>query len=153
MLKTTFFTISALALTLSATQACADDRGGKGHRMDFATLDANGDGQITAAEIEAQKATRFAEMDTDGNGEISLEEFSAKGSGKSGDHADRHARFFALLDADNSGGLTQAEIESRRNIDRSQMMLAMLDTNGDGQISQEEFEAGKGRGHGGKGWK
>ncbi len=146
--------LSALALSLFATAALADDggmgrKGHKGERVDFATMDANGDGQITADEIEARKAAKFAELDTDGDGEVSLEEFTAHHEGRGGDRAEKMIK---LLDADGSGGLSQEELENRKNISRSQAMIAFLDENGDGQISEEEFNNAKGH-HGMRGWK
>ena len=41
-------------------------------------MDANGDGQITKAELQAYSAAEFSKVDTDGNGSLSIEELTAK---------------------------------------------------------------------------
>lgn len=50
-------------------------RGGDRAQM-IEQLDANGDGAITRAEVDAAAAARFAEADADGNGFLSAEELA-----------------------------------------------------------------------------
>lgn len=159
--------ISAVALVAvfgSATASFA--HGGKGGRMaasgmtpDFATLDANSDGKITQAEIDALKATRFAAMDTDGNGKISAEEFAAGRKAKSEERAEKFEerkakmieKMIEKLDTDEDGEISADEMDAMGKTS----MIERLDTDGDGTISEEEFEKISKRGHGkgGKGGK
>ena len=48
-----------------------------GERPDFATLDANGDGYITADEISANKNARFSDADANGDGLLDRDELLA----------------------------------------------------------------------------
>ena len=120
----------------------------------FETLDVDGDGEITAADIEALRASRFAEIDTDGNGEVSEAEFIARAQEQAGDRA---TRMFERLDADGDGVLSRDVLESRGGRGMGERLLSRADTNDSGGVSAEEFEAIKDRmaerrgGRGGKG--
>ena len=61
------------AAALTATEALAHGKGG-GQRMNFEQLDTNSDGQISRAELQAQRAERFRAADTDGDGQLSAAE-------------------------------------------------------------------------------
>lgn len=150
--------ISSLVLALASGAALADDGKGKmgkrgmgmhGPRPEFSDFDSNGDGQVTAAEIQAFGDARFAAIDTDGNGEISAAEFAAKSQS---DNAERAQKMVDRFDADKSGGVSKDEMPKPRDAgDRVAKMIERFDTNGDGQISQEEFAAHDKRGkRGGK---
>lgn len=97
---------------------------------DFETLDADGDGSITPAEMEAFKtkmdadrkakmeareAARFAKADTDGNGSLSADELSTQ---------------------------MRADDEARK-AKRLEKMISKLDKNGDGELSADEMSAMK----------
>jgi hypothetical protein len=133
-----------------------------GDRPVFAELDANGDGQITAEDIEARRTARFTALDTDGDGQVSLAEFQAEASARA---AERAGTVFGRLDADGDGMLSRDVIEMRGGQGGFEVrVIERFDANGDGGLSEEEFDAianrmaemregrgkgwGEGRGHG-----
>lgn len=175
-MKTTgrIITLTAL-LALAGGAALAhgdrDDRragpGRDGARPDFATLDTDGDGSLTAADFEARFAARFSEMDTDGDGKASQEEMVAHAAAEAVKRAEARARERAAghaarmierLDTDKDGALSAEEMqamgEGRRGRGGPERMLERLDTDKDGAVSEAEFDTamqarGDGRGKGG----
>ncbi len=111
--------------------------------FDFAQLDANKDGKITAEELNQQRADRAKSLDADGNGTISLEEYTAffRAQREAIQTARDTARFKAL-DADGNGQLSVAELIVRPMPMR---MIERMDANNDGAVTQEEFDAAKAR--------
>ena len=83
-------------------------------------MDANGDGALDAAEMEAHRAAR-------------AEKCKAKVAEKSGE---RQAKMMARLDANKDGLLQKAEMNGQ-GVER---MLKRLDKDGDGRISKAEAE-------------
>ncbi len=148
MMKTTL--IAGLFLTAAAVPLAAQGMGGpggpegEGRRPTFEMLDADGDGKVTQAEIEAFRANRFAEVDADGDGVVTLEEFTAQAVARA---TERAAEMFGRLDADGDGTLSRDVLEARgpRGPMDEGRMFARLDADGDGAISLEEFEAMKER--------
>ena len=145
----------ALAATLGAavlvpamipTMATAHGDGPKdGKRAEFMEkrfqeMDADKDGKVTAAEMEAFRAARFAAADANGDGKLSLEEMSSARAQK---HKERFGRMIAKLDRDGDGQLSAEEMPMRGD------RMMKLDTDGDGAISLEEMKAAKGH-HGPK---
>lgn len=108
--------------------------------MRFQQMDADKDGKITAAEIEAFQAARFAKADANGDGKLSLEEMDAARAEK---RQERFGRMIAKLDKDGDGQLSTDEMPMRGK------RMMKLDTDGDGAISLEEMKAAKGH-HGPK---
>jgi hypothetical protein len=66
--------------------AAGGDRGRRGGRRGFGggfgRADADGDGVITRAEVEAQTRTRFERQDTNGDGVVSADEVRARFAGR-----------------------------------------------------------------------
>ncbi|MEL6645496.1 MAG: EF-hand domain-containing protein [Pseudomonadota bacterium] len=120
----------------------AEARGKGGERASFEMLDADGDGQVTQADLDTLRNERFAEFDADGDGSVTEEEFMARASAQAGERA---AAMFARLDADGDGVLSRDVIEQGRGGDRAGRMIERLDTDGDGAVSAEEFEAAQER--------
>ncbi|MFT6526479.1 MAG: Ca2+-binding EF-hand superfamily protein [Celeribacter sp.] len=166
MTRTSLISAVALIAVLgSATASFAYGDKGMGPRggmmPDFATLDADGDGQVTQAELDAQKAARFAEIDADGDGSVTAEELAAYKDAK--DMTVRTERFemmISRMDVDGDGALSADEMSGAVK----KTPLERLDTDGDGSISEEEFAAAasargdrggdrgeRGHGKGGKG--
>lgn len=150
MKSTVLMTAIVAGLTLTAMDASAAGRGGDRAMPDFATLDTDGSGTLSVAELEAAAAGRFAAMDINGDGGISAEELAANREGRA---AKRAERMLSRLDA-NEDGLLQADEMKPRGASVERMM-SRVDTNEDGEISPEEFEkmsdkrgkrGGKGRG-------
>lgn len=130
-----------LAATVGATALVApmaEARGPGGERPAFETLDLDGDGQVTAAELETLRDTRFAELDSNGDGEVTLDEFTARAEGRAGERAQA---IFARLDADGDGVLSRDVIEQGQRGPSAARMIERLDTDGDGAVSAEEFAA------------
>jgi Ca2+-binding EF-hand superfamily protein len=152
-MKTTILIAGIVAgLSLTAVSAQAE-RGGE--RPDFATLDINGDGEVTKEELEAQGAARFAATDADGSGALSEVELAAQANDRA---FDRISKMIERLDTNEDGELQQSELEEGREGRRSRGsdMFERIDTDENGSISQEEFDNAKERRgghrrHGGKG--
>lgn len=127
--------------------------------FDFAAVDADKDGRVTKAELDAWRAAAATRLDADGDGLLSADEIAA---GRIEDMTARAqqmaARMVERLDADGDGLLSAAEMAARpmpaRAFDR-------IDADGDGAVTEAELQAvqdrmaegprgGKGRhGHGG----
>ena len=149
----TIMLIAAVTAGFSV-QAVSAEEGSGPHRMEFSTLDVDGDGALTMAELEAAGAARFEAADADGDGALSVEELLAHREAEASARAERRAaRMLERLD-ENGDGLLQIEelAEMRPPLDR---MFERVDTDEDGTISQAEFEAaqermgGRRHGHGG----
>ena len=146
--KTTIIGATVIALMGSVGIAYAKQSGGKGTRISFEQLDLNGDGFITASELQAAHEARFAKNDADGDGFLSAEEFAAMG-GKMGKRMNKgegqgerkKARMMRYMDENGDGKIALSEIPT----DRMDRMIAKLDTDEDGKISVAEFEARKGK--------
>lgn len=125
-----------IAGTMAATAVDARE-GDRGMWPGFGQIDADGDGRITAAEIEDLRAARFAELDADGDGAVSRDEFLAHAAVQA---SERAGRMFDRLDADGDGMLGPDALQARfgRGPD-AERMIGRLDTDGDGAISAEEF--------------
>ena len=142
MNKIAIFTLTATAILASAP-AMARQHGGP--RPDFSHLDANGDGQITQAEVKAFGAAQFAKADTDGDGSLILEELIARANADRAKKMDKRAkRMLKRLDSDGNGTIELAEMEEKQG---GMRMFDRMDENEDGVISKEEFDAKKGKLH------
>lgn len=160
-------TVLAIVAGLVATSAQArdgdNDRKGAQHEARFSQMDTNGDGQVTAEEINAQATARFVAADVDGNGALSMEEmqvaaqsmqtqrllkrFDANGDGALSaeelamPESGKGAKRFERMDADNSGDVSLEEMQARRDPAK---MIARLDADKDGAVSLEEFATTRG---------
>ncbi len=128
------------------------DRSARGPMFEemFGEMDADGDGRITAEEIEVHRAARFAAVDANGDGKLSVDEMmAARDARRSARMADRIAR----LDADGDGLLSAEEMEAAGPRRDPAAMLERFDADGDGAVTLEEMQqARKGPGfHGGEG--
>jgi Ca2+-binding EF-hand superfamily protein len=142
-MKTTALMAAIVAgFGLVATGAQAQDR------PDFATLDADGNGQITLSELESQGAQRFATTDTDGDGVLSEAELLAQAEARSeGRAAKMVERMLAHLDENEDGQIQESELPEP-NSDRVERRFDRVDSDDDGSISEEEFDAAADRGRG-----
>ena len=144
--------------TLAAAGNAAFDRGGIGgkfgHGMLFfdkgqytslatemiGTVDTDGDGMISQAEIDQVLAARVAAHDANGDGSLGLEEFASLL------HESTHpftVVTFQNLDTDGDGAITGEELD---NIFAN--IVARLDRNGDGGLSMSDRWHGRGHGRG-----
>lgn len=121
------------------------DMGRDDARPDFATLDTDGDGKVTQAEMDAFKAARFAELDADGSGTVSATEMAAHHAAKQQERMTKGTeRMIAKMDADGDGELSLDEMSGEMR----KTPFERMDTDGDGALSEDEMNAAGPRGHG-----
>ncbi len=125
------------------------DRGAMLGRM-FDTLDADKDGKVTFAEMEAHRKAEFTAADANADGALNAEELSAHQMARMQERmAERTQSMLDNMDNDGNGSLSIDELGQGPG----QRHFARIDTDNDGAISKAEAEAarehrGK-RGHGG----
>lgn len=111
---------------------------------DFATLDADGDGGITEADLVARAAARFAQADADGSGGLTATEMVAMAEIiRKEQMAARLAQRMARID-DNADGEIQFE-ELQARAPAGVHFFDMFDADNDGAVSAEEFAAAQER--------
>lgn len=126
--------IVAAAAVTAGGAALAQGFGHHGPRMSFEEIDADGNGEVTKAEIEAMKDAHFTKADADGDGKLTLEEMQARAR----EHAnERAAWMLERFDKDADGALSKDELPQPR---RAGKMFDRMDADGSGGISKEEFE-------------
>ena len=130
--------VAGAGMALAQGPGFGKNAGRGGPAMDFATLDADGSGEITTEDLDALRASRFAELDTDGDGGVTLEEFSAHAEAMA---SARASEMFERLDADGDGVLSRDVLESRMNRGPNPRLITRMDTDESGGVSAEEFEA------------
>ena len=133
-----------LAMAVNALPLSAQEQGQmpRGPQFNFADLDADNDGKVTPAELQAHAAARFAAADTDGNGTLSVEELVARQELLRAERMQRGAeRMMERMDANKDGVLSADEMRPQ-NGDR---MFARLDADNDGAISEEEMNKARER--------
>ena len=143
-MKTTNWIAGVVMIGLGAGVAsmAMANRGGP-EPVSFATLDANSDGKVTQAELDAHKTARFTKADANKDGKLSKEELLANAKSRENARIDRRVgKMMGRMDADNDGLLSKAEMET---MTRGKGLLARLDADKDGAITAEEFAAGKSR--------
>ncbi|WP_426034571.1 EF-hand domain-containing protein [Cypionkella sp. TWP1-2-1b2] len=121
--------------------------------FDFATLDADKDGKVTKAEVEALRAARVKAMDANADGKISADELAAPRIAAAGDRIKaRSAERVKKMDSDGDGLLSAAEMAARPG---PEMLFDRIDANADGAVTQDEVDAARkamhekhGKGHG-----
>ena len=111
-----------------------------GLRIDFAAADLDGDGKLTAEEIQAYHVTRFEAADTDNDGVLSQDEILALSRANMEDKlAKRTARLIEKRDDNGDGGLSLEEMTPDQSF--TDRIFKRMDTDEDGVISQEEIAA------------
>jgi Ca2+-binding EF-hand superfamily protein len=129
------------------------DHGGPrdGMFLNFDEIDADKDGKITAAELEAHRAARFAAADANKDGSLSAEELVAMHEAARAERQlARSTDMIARFDANGDGLLSADEMPQPGE---GKGMFDRIDTDKDGAISKAEADAAKeqmreGRGHG-----
>ncbi|MDT8854098.1 EF-hand domain-containing protein [Paracoccaceae bacterium Fryx2] len=160
MQKKSLFTtlvITAVAVAGLSTAALADRGHGRGAgdgpmggpadgpmpMLNFEMLDADKDGKITPAELNAERAARVAKADANGDGKMSVEELAAMELERMTAMATARAQgMVARMDSDGDGLLSAAELAAGPS---RTPIFAHVDTDGDGAISQAEADAMKAR--------
>ncbi len=110
-------------------------RGGGGPMMEamFQRADADHDGKVTRAEMEALRAQMFAQADTNHDGKLDQAELAAMRAAHGGE---RMAERFAQLDRDGDGKISKDEAPPRMTA-----MFDQADTDHDGKLTLEEWKA------------
>jgi len=127
-------------------------------KQQFETLDTDGNGQITHAELtnfilkqggtkleaEQKAAHIISEVDTDGDGQLSQSEWKhAQLAGRIGNDERLLKSHFRRIDEDNDGFITHDELSKLFNWsltnDLITLMIQEIDENNDGKISYPEF--------------
>jgi Ca2+-binding EF-hand superfamily protein len=116
----------------------------------FDTIDADKDGKLSYAELEANRKAEFDAADTNKDGTLSAEELSARALARFQEKlAERSQAMLDNMDNDSSGGLSQDEMGEGPGMRN----FARIDADNDGFVTKEEIQAGmkhhKKRGHGG----
>ncbi|SFR57482.1 EF-hand domain-containing protein [Litoreibacter janthinus] len=144
--------LAGVGLALALTPMVAQAKGGpQGPRVAFEELDADGNGSITEAEMQAHRAARFTTADTDGDGSLSRAELEAQMSADKGDRMGRRLdRMIDRLDTDKNGALSQEELAQAGGERKGRGGFSRLDKDGDGAVSKAEFEQMGKKRHGGR---
>ncbi|GGD45155.1 hypothetical protein GCM10007235_16340 [Pseudoxanthomonas indica] len=129
----TMLLMGLVGLWASAFAAGHDPaKGGK-----FASMDSDGDGQVSAAEHVAGAKKMFTDMDSDMDGQVSAAEMDAARHDKAGAKpAMSSADKIKKLDTDGDGRLSASEHAAG-----SDKMFKAGDSNGDGQLTSAEMQA------------
>jgi hypothetical protein len=109
-------------------------------KMTRLNVEGDGDGQISAAEHAAGADKRFDMMDADKDGKITAAEINASHGAESAawaKHRMSSADKIRKFDSDKDGALTRAEYA-----DGSQKMFRKLDVDSDGNLTAAEMSAG-----------
>ncbi len=160
--------VSAVVLVVGMGKIAFADRGpgvegGPAMEMmgmpDFKLMDADKDGALTVAEVEAYRAAQIAKADANADGKLNAEELVTFQQTQQAERmADRAAQMIERFDTDDDGLLSGAELASGP---REQTMFERVDADGDGSVTAAEAAAAKtqmasrmmrggrhGRGHG-----
>jgi len=118
----------------------------------FISIDANGDGQISAAEFEAVTDRKFVEIDANRDGRVTVMEMDNYKAKAHKEKADKgwDARYTSAsqvkkLDTNGDGSLTEVEFAAG-----GQIKFDEMDSNHDGLVSKTEWEAGHAKHKSGK---
>lgn len=110
----------------------------------FDRFDADGDGQVTQAEVDAFRDARFLEADADGDGAVSFAEMQAMMLARM---EERMRSRFDAMDANGDGVIAKDEMMAGPPVD----MFDRFDQNGDGVVTREEVDQTRPM-RGGGGW-
>ncbi|TPE50268.1 hypothetical protein FJM51_12755 [Amaricoccus solimangrovi] len=120
--------------------------GAGGPRIDFAAIDANGDGALSREELETRATGRLSAADTNGDGALDRDELVAALPGPRDQilmifapdpAAERADRLLAFMGATDAGRIGIEALADRQ----VNAITAALDTDHDGAISQAEATA------------
>jgi hypothetical protein len=137
MKKIMIGTLAVAGAALLAATAYAGEGKGRGHGGHWDKMDVNGDGEITADEMNGKSAEFLAAADTDGNGAVSKDEMKAFHEAKRAEHR-------AKRNPDKNGdGL----VDKTEYINAAQERFDKMDKDGNGVLSEDEQHREGRRGH------
>jgi hypothetical protein len=107
--------------------------------FNFDLLDADKDGKVTEAEIEAARTARVTGADANKDGLMSADELAAMHLAEMTERAKAMAtEMITRMDSDGDGLLSAAEMATQTG---PAQFFVRIDTDGDGAISREEADA------------
>jgi Ca2+-binding EF-hand superfamily protein len=126
----------AALFAATLTTAAWAEKGPGGMLLErFDSIDADKDGKITPAEMDAHRLAEFAAADTNSDGLLSTEELTQKTLARMAEMAaERTTKMIAQLDTNDDGSLSAEEMDERVR-DRH---FARVDRDDDGAISKAE---------------
>lgn len=137
MRKILIGSVAGLGFGLAALGAmAAQGKGGRG----FDRLDTDGDGKVTAEEMNAKHEAMIENADSDGDGAVTKEEMKAY-------HEARRAEWREKRDPDKNG---DGVVDRQEYINAAQDRFERMDKNGNGVIDEDEKHNRRGhhrRGH------
>ncbi len=136
MKQVSYFAVAALVMALAGPAVAFGPGGKHGPQIDFETLDADGNGEVTKAELQSHGQARFAQADSDGDGKLTAAELTAAARKQS---EDRVAHMIERFDTDGDGALSQDEMPKPRKR-RGDRMFDVMDADDSGGISRAEFD-------------
>jgi len=135
--------IAALLGTAALAERGGMGMGGKGDGRGemlmemFDTVDADKDGKITFAELEANRKAEFTAADTNGDGALSADELSARALARFQEKlAERTKTMLDNMDNDGNGSLSEDELGEGPGMRN----FARIDADNDGAITKAEAE-------------
>ena len=133
--------LSTAAMADRGDQGDPPGFGGPVPLLDFAAIDADKDGRITKAEVEAFRAARVAAADADKDGKLSPVELKAQMMARAGARADEMiARMVERHDSDGDGLISAAELAAGP---APMDIFDRIDRDKDGAISAAEAAAAR----------
>jgi len=117
------------------------ERRGGAPSQGFRRFDRNADGAVSFAELSAARATRMHAIDRNRDGRVSYDEFvRAAPGGADGRRGRRRARLFPRIDRNRDGYITPEE-----HALALRGWFARMDTDGDGLVTEAEITAARAR--------
>ena len=105
----------------------------------FDTIDADKDGKLSYAELEAHRKAEFDAADTNKDGVLSADELSARALARFQEKlAERTQSMLDTMDNDGNGSLSEAEMGEGPGMRN----FARIDADNDGFVTKEEIQAG-----------
>ena len=133
----TLLTATALGVAALSTAGVAQER--LGPTFPFQTVDADKDGKVTEAELDAYRAAESKAVDANSDGKLSVEELTSAQLAKLTARAtDMATKMVERMDTDGDNALSAAELISRP---MPAMLFDKADTDSDGAVTMAELDA------------
>lgn len=134
----TLLTLTAVSVAILATASFAQQEP-RGMMFPFEAADADKDGKVTEAELDALRAAEAKAMDSNGDGKLTVEELTAAHLARMTARATEMAtRRVEAQDTDGDMALSAAELASRP---MPAMLFGRADADNDGAVTEAELEA------------